>query len=301
MSVYTPTPAALGDITLPYDGKTIVAADVNAPFQSVADGVKLVQDRTDVVADLTALAAIAAPANGLVRHVVGFGLYVFQTSATTGLSPFRVAAADATAGGWVASHAHETSRTVIVPGDRMHAITGDGAGAIQTVNPTGVSFSWAPLAQADASFDTGSFYALRTYTGATNHYGYKIPLDEFLIHGATLSSATLRYRPTSAHAALPARQPKLAIVRTPLTGYAPVAVALLSTGSGYVQDTAADVAAFEADRSLVFTPDQNQVIDKLTYRYFAIVLDSAGTNSVAGNAFHAIELAHTAIPDARRS
>ncbi len=297
MSTYVPTAVELVDITLPADGENIDAADVNGPMQEIADGVKFL---SATVATITALAAITTPTDGAVRHVLGFGWYTFKTSATTGLSPFRVAATDLTVGGWVASDAHETTRSIHAPCDRIHAITGDGAGAIATVNPTGVSFSWAPLAQADGLFDYGSFYALRTFTGATNHYGFKLPLDEFLIHGGTLASVLLYYRPTSAHAALPTRQPKIAVVRTPRTGYSPTPAALLSTGSGFAQDTAPDIASFEADRTLVYTPDQNNVIDKLTYRYYAIILDSAGTNAVIGNGFHSVELFHNAIPDGRR-
>lgn len=50
-SVYTPTPVALGDITIPDDGDTVEAADVNVPLAAIADGVAFLADRvlrTDV-------------------------------------------------------------------------------------------------------------------------------------------------------------------------------------------------------------------------------------------------------------
>ncbi len=47
-SVYSPTPVALGNITLPDDGDTIEAADVNVPFAAIADGVRFSSPRRDV-------------------------------------------------------------------------------------------------------------------------------------------------------------------------------------------------------------------------------------------------------------
>ncbi|HQY59793.1 MAG TPA: hypothetical protein PK141_00225, partial [Polyangiaceae bacterium] len=85
-------------ITIPSDGDTIDAADVNTPFAAV-------WDQHDVLADTAALTAILVPTHGLIRYVRGYGHYVFVTSgtysATTVDSPWILAAGDGTAGRWV--------------------------------------------------------------------------------------------------------------------------------------------------------------------------------------------------------
>lgn len=302
MTVYSPTAVELGSgITVPASGAPVLAADVIVPVAALADGVKFAQARSDVLADLTALAAILVPTDGLVRHVLGFGMYVFKTSATTGLNPFRVAASDATPGGWVAGAAYETTRSVLASCDHIRGISADGAGAIATINPTSVSQVFGPVGIADGLVQAGGFYPLRIFTGATNHYAWLLPLQEFMIHGSTLSNATLLYRPAAGHAGLPSRFPKLGIARSPLTPSYPTPVSLISSGGGFATDTAASTVAYQVDRSLVFTPDQNNVIDKLTYQYFAVIVDEAGTNALAGTAFHAVQLDFITIPDARRS
>ena len=299
MHVYTPSAVALTTITVPDDGvDQRKVSTINGPMQALADGVAFLNAQTGPLANLTALGAIAAPSDGTVRHVLGFGLYVFKTSATTGLFPFRVAATDATAGGWVASVAFETTKTVVAPCSGMRAITST-AGAKATVAPTAINFTWQPIAAADSQFDPGgSFNPLSAFTGVTNHYGYMLPLDPYLIQGATLSAATLRMQPNSGHAALPARLPKVALVRVASTF---VLAALLSTGSGYAVDASATLVAYELKHTIVFTPDQNATIDKTQNSYFAIVLDEAGTNALAGGAYLHFALDFIAIPDARRS
>lgn len=300
-ATYVPTPTALVDVTEPVDTEPRTVASVTQMTREIADGVMFAQSRTDVLATLAALTAIATPADGLVRHVLGFGLYVFKTSATTGLAPFRLAADDATAGGWVASAAHETVLVRQVPvGLGLRGITNGGAGSTPgtvTVNTTNLAF--IPVIGADAQLDFGGMYNLRTYTGATQNYGYLIDINAEMVTGSALSSATLLFTPTS-HAGLPTRQPQFAIVRSSVTSVA--RVNLLSTGNGYVTNAAASNAAYQnVDQSLVFTPDQNATIDKTLYRYYAIVIDEAGTNAVVGNGYHAIQLNFSTIPDARRS
>lgn len=301
MAVYVPTAVALGSLTLPADGETIEAVDVNAPLQALGDGLTFESARTVPLADLVALAAITTPADGLVRHVLGFGWYVFKTSATAGLSPFRIAATDATAGGWLSSTTHQTTLIRQVPvGLNFRGITNGGAGSTpSTITPTTTTMSFIVPIGGDAQTDWGSMYPLRTFTGATQNFGYQIDINDELVDGATLASATLRCRPQGGHAGLPTRQPQLAIVRTTVTAVAQVN--LLSTGNGYVTMAAANTAAYQADQALVFTPDQNNVIDKTTYRYFAIIIDEAGTNAIAGIGYHSIELSMSAIPDGRRS
>lgn len=303
-ATYVPTPAALVNVTEPVDTEPRTVASVTQMTRPIADGVMHVQSRTDVVASVAALAGIAAPADGTVRHVLGFGLYVFKTSATTGLNPFRVAASDATPGGWVASAAHQTTLTRQVPvGFRTRGITGSG-GTPGTVTPTTTAQEFCVLDKTDAAIFYGALYTLRAFTGATQHYGYLVDLQSEMVDGATLSYAQLRFRPNG-HAGLPARQPMFAIVRSTVT--AVTLANMLSTSNGFVTLAAANIAAYEAEQALVFTPNQNNVIDKTLYHYYAIIFDEAGTNALApglgvgGAPFNSIELAFITIPDARRS
>ncbi len=288
-SVYSPTAVKLDDITLPDDGDTIEAADVGVPLEAVADGVEFLNQRTDVLADLAALAAITTPADGLVRHVLGFGLYVFKTSATTGLSPFRVAAGDATAGGWKSSTAHETTRTVYAPGRCINGITG----AAQAPTISSLFFN-GPLA-ADGAYTAGSFSPSRASTDATNAWGFCLPIDEWLVEGATISSVTLRWTPDFAGA--PAVYPQFEVVRTARTGLGATTTSLRS--GGFVIDSGGTYDP-TVTRNVLYTADQNNVIDLATYNYAVVIFDEHGAGATNGNTFHSAAVAMTAIPDARR-
>jgi hypothetical protein len=68
-----------------------------------------------------------------------------------------------------------------------------------------------------------------------------------------------------------------------------------------VTDSAVSLAAYQVQRTLVFTPNQNATIDTSQYGYFAVFFDEAGTNSVAGALLFYLALSFTNIPDARRS
>lgn len=246
------------------------------------------------LADLTALAAITAPSDGDVRHVVGYGHYVFKTSATTGLSPFRVAAADATTGGWVASHAHETSRTRHVPCSRVNGVT-------SAATSPDVAALFYPLTQADARRDFGqALYVLRASTHATNAWGFVLPIDEFLVHGSTLGSATLAWCPSAGTAGTPTVLAQMDIVRVVRSGAGGGSIGsntLLTTG--FVVDSGGTYNS-STTRQLVYTPDRNNIIDLATYSYAVVIFDAHGTNQVLGNVFHSVALAMTNIPDGRR-
>ena len=296
MSTYVPVPVVLGSITLPADGENIDAMDVNSPLQAIADGVKFLQARTDVLADLTALAAIAAPANGLVRHVATHGLYVFQTSGTTGLSPFRVAATDATPGGWVASSAHEVTLTRWVAASYITGVSGTASAGATAEAPSTDPLGFVSTA-ASASFRAGHMKVGLASVHASNAFGFCLPLDAFLVDGATLSSVSLLYKPT-AHGVSPTQFPRLGVIRSPKAGpYTVIPTTLLSTGGGLVQDSG---GTYVSDRTLVFTPNQNNVIDRAAYTYTALIWDEHGTNAVNGNGYSGLSLAMTNILDGRR-
>jgi hypothetical protein len=303
-NTYTPTAVAQTTITEPVDGENRNVASVTAMTRAIANGLAFVSAQTTPLASLATLAAITTPANGLVRSVVGFGWYTFQTSATTGLSPFRVAAADATTGGWVAGAAHETARTArIYLGQVFPGVCTDGASTIAAQPPNfALDFTPAPLANVRVrpfgwmtrSIDTGA-----------NNWQFYVPLNAYLVDGATIASATLHFRPANSHAGLPTRQQSICLVRDTYTGSTgaslPNPAKLISTpASGHVALAAASTGALQADQSLVYTSDQNNVVDLSQFSYGAIIADEGGTNAIVGCAFSMLELSLTGIADAGR-
>ena len=296
---YTPAANQLGTITVPADTDPRNAAVFNVPMQAIADGVAFVGAQNNPLSGLAALAAITTPADGTVRYVVGFGDYVFKTSATTGLSPFRVAAADATVGGWVAGVAYETSLVRQVPlGLAVRGISGSSP-TPGVINPITTAIPFIPIGYADAQLDTSSLTTVRIYTGTPQTYAYLADIHSQLVDGATLTSATLRFKPKTGHGALPTAQPGYAVCRSPLAAVG-APTNLLSTGNGFSFLAAGTLVAYEVDQALFFVPNQNNVIDKTAFRYWAVLVDEAGTNALAGTAYHALTL-NLSIPDARRS
>lgn len=292
MATITPTAVTLpGSITVPADGENINAADVNGPFQHIADGVKHVQNRTDVLADLTALAAILAPTDGLGRHVLGQGDYVFKTSATTGLSPFRVAAADATVGGWVSSTAHQETLVRIYHPAFLAAYQSSAA-ITPVLDPAGT-----PCIATDVLFQRGAATFASVVTGSDTAHALVMKLDDALIDGATLSSLRIRWKPNPTHVSLPGLMPKYGVGRVSITGN--VGTALYSTGGGLRTDASADIAAYNPEHWNSFAPDQHSVIDKTNFGYHLTVYNEGGANSLAAS-IYAIEVTQT-IPDARRA
>lgn len=255
------------------------------------------------LADLTALEAILVPTDGTVRHVLGQGIYVFKTSATTGISPFRIAAGDATPGGWVSSTAHETTRTVTIPLGRACILASTDFGALAAV-ALNYNIDFATATATQILQRSACFYTQVVDVTAEN-WQFLISLDDALVDGATIAEATLHCRPVNGHGALPTRQISMSLVRGSLSivGSVPANPDLLKSGggSGHVPLTAANVGAYHAAQALVYTPDQNHDnIDKSLYTYSAIIADEGGTNALSGAMFYKIDLSLTDIPDARR-
>lgn len=295
----TPTAKNLSltpQIQVPLDDDDLDVASVNVAFEALADRTQWLASRAieAPLADLTALAAVTKPFDGLVRHVVGFGFYVFKTTATTGLSPFRVAAGDGTTGGWVASHAHQTSLTRYVP-------CGRAIGVVSAATTPDVTAAFYPLTQSDARRDYGAaLNVLRSSTHASNAWGFVLPIDEFLIDGSTLSSATLTWTPSAATSGTPTVLAQMDIVRVARSGPGGGSIGnatLLNTG--FAIDSGGTYNS-STTRQLIYTPNRNNTIDLATYSYSVVIFDAHGTNQVAGNVFHSVALAMSSISDGRR-
>lgn len=290
-TIYAGNPASYAtNITLPSDGDPRSAASVNVPLEALADRTAfLLAGGMNVLADLTALAAITTPSDGMVRHVLGHGHFVFKTSATTGLSPFRVAAADATPGGWVASNAHETTRTVYVPCSRMVGLTSNGT-VPAAIGPALGNAFMNPLDNKVQLYG-GTVYWNVVNTHATNAYGILLPLDEYLVDGATISGAALAYYSQG----IAASGARFGLVRYDRVGVPNTPLALRS--AGFLVTGGTGVAG---DLTLSYTADQNNVIDLSAYSYAAVAYDEHGVGAGAANAFHAVSITMTGIADARR-
>ncbi len=296
---YTPSPVELTIVTEPSDGDLESAASLTTATRAIADGIAFEKARFAPLANLAALIAITTPDDGLVKHVIGFGWYVFKTSATTGYYPFRIAATDATPGGWVSSTAHETSRQVLINCAEVAGISSDSAGSRAESTPGTGPHDFGGIAMADADIGAG-FYPLCVFTGATKSFAFLLPLDAYMHDGATLTEADLYLRPVSGHGALPTRQPQIAIVRTSRFGYSPTPEALKSTGGGLAQLAAVSTVAYEDDNVIAFVANQNNVIDRTVYTYSAFIWDEGGTNAIVGNRFAALRLTFT-MTDARQA
>ncbi len=298
-NTYTPSDAPLNTVTEPVDGENRNVASVTLMTRTLADGIRHIQNQTEILANLNVLAAITTPANGILRFVDAFGWYVFRTTATTGLSPFRVAATDATTGGWVSATAHETSKNVWVPAEHVRYIATESPFSAPAKIVPSISAFMLPIAQADLLIygvdGTGNGVGfLAASTDATKAYGLLLPIDPFMIPGATLATVTLRYKPGVAHGTAPDHFPAMAVIRRDEASTGPQA--LLSTGSGILVDSG---GTFISERSLVYTTDQNNVVDP-TYGYTVQIWSEHGTNASTDTGFHGVILGFTNIPDARR-
>lgn len=276
---FVPTNRATG-VTIPSDGDApIKAADVNPAIQAIGDLAANAIARVEPVATTAALAAIAAPTDGLTRYVLGFGFYTFKMAVPTitTVDPWVIAATDATPGRWI-------SQDVFL---RIGA-TGGGATSFRKFPahaPFGVSAEVAFSVNQDAL--TGSLVTDVTTTvsgsaftsantGTTNTRQLYFDLAPYLIHGATLSSVYAGITP-AAHGALPARMPRLAVFRYAIDPYSSTHVNLYS--GIYFEDTSPNVGAFTASHEFGGTLDQNQTIDLNEYAYQCFVSNEGSTNA----------------------
>ena len=255
-------------ITIPSDGDTIDAADVNTPFAAV-------WDQHDVLADTAALTAILVPTHGLTRLVRGEGHYVFVTSgtysATTVDSPWILASGDGTAGRWVRDDygtlgvAFTTYRGVNRPAAYVSAGPAAAGDTAQTaVVVAGGAYSY------ELKFDTAY------NAGAQGRIMY-FPLTD-LQTDDVITAATVYVTPAGAHAGLPALMPGICVIRRRLsTGV----ISSLQSG-GFALDTSGGLGAYEATHAIDTGAaiDQNNTVKPQTYEYFLLVQNEGNTNAL---------------------
>ncbi len=293
-NVYAPIPAKQTTITEPVGAELRNVASLTLVTRAIANGVAFLQRAlTSPLASISDLAALTAPQDGDVRSVLGFGLYTFKTAATTGLSPFRIAAGDATAGGWVSGTAHQTTVVrFLSPGGQPNGMTSDYAPASTAIRLVRDEAEIASTATANDSLVHNTVNA-----GAPTGRALVVSLDSVLVDGATITLVRNRVLPIGGHIGLPGLMPKMSVARCAIDG---VAVALLSTGGGLATDSSANVVAYENFRWNSYVPDQHNVIDKSQYSYHLILWNEGDTNALAGLTYNGVEVTQT-VPDARRS
>ena len=265
-------------ITIPSDGDTIDAADVNVPLAAL-------WDQHDLIADVTALKAILVPTHGLMRYVRGLGSYVFVTSGTysavTAVTPYVLTATDGTAGRWVSSAWYLANQTVKRARQCNTDVFVGKADIAKSENLLAFDGSAYWYASADA-FVMGHClkFNLTPTTGSALARHVAWPLNSILIHGATLTGARLRLQPVTAHASLPAMLPALSIVRYDPSNQVVVGL----RAAGMTDDPSANGADYSAAHWIEVTTDQNQTIDLANakgYQYWAIACNEGHTNAVA--------------------
>ncbi len=141
----------------------------------------------------------------------------------------------------------------------------------------------------------GSAIVQAASTDVTDAWGFFLPINDVLVDGATIATATLRYTPDDSSA--PATFIQFAVCRSQRTGFGFTNVSLKS-GSAFVADSGSYASG--VDKDVVLTADQNNVIDLSTYSYGVIIFDEHGASGSAGNAIHHVAIGMTSIQDARR-
>jgi hypothetical protein len=272
-------------ITIPSDGDTIDAADVNTPLAAL-------WDQHDLIADLTALKAILVPTHGLTRYVRGYGHYVFVTSGTysasTAVSPWILTATDGTAGRWVADQTADANKQVV----RSRACTSDFTyGQADVAKTETLPTATRVLREGGTDIllygDSLRFNVATAGSAIGRHVFF--PLKSILVNGATIDTAKLFLQPVVAHAALPAMMPAMSIVRVdPSTGTQDSL-----RGAGMTDDASAGVGAYNARHAINVTCDQKQTVDLGTYEYFAVACNEGDTNAVAELQFFGIQITMT--------
>lgn len=269
-------------ITIPSDGDTIDAADVNTPLAAL-------WDQHDTLADLTALTAILVPTHGLMRHVRGYGHYVFVTSgtysATTANSPYILASGDGTPGRWVYDGIAHIAASITV---------------YRRVTRPPPYISAGTALAGDTAFTTvvaptpTTSYALKFLdvyvAGAEGKIMYFPLLD--LHDGMTITAATVNVTAAGAHAGLPALMPGICVIRREVTTGT---ISSLQSG-GFVLDSSAGLGAYEAAHDIATGAaiDQNNTVDTRTYEYFLLVQNEGHTNALLGLAVNGAYITATA-------
>ncbi len=323
----TSYPASL---TIPDDLSDEDAASVNVSTEGLADRtafLKYRSDRIEPLADRAALAAIASPANLLVRLVRGYGMYTFDSSSV--LDPnntFVIAATDATPGRWLwmsGDLVHAANGLARLRYDQQLLVADGGMPTFETprsyqktvslhdyrVTPLDVarakSAEFVPYWESGTQYggtvlpvdgDTKFANGVLTFqVGAAGSVcqGASVCLDPYLHDGSTLDAITAWLKAGPSHGSLPTTQASIGIFRRD----AQTAALESLYSADFKNDAQATVAAYQAAHALQLVTTQNNVIQRSNYSYFAQVWDEFGGTSQPGLTVYSLQLIFSGITD----
>jgi len=299
------------DAVFPDDTDPPTASAFDVPLETAFDRTIWLKNRIDALVpldNLTALAAILAPTDKMVRLVQKFGWYVFRGTgsspftAPSAFKPYAIAPADATPGMWVRAGNFRRFRergvalTNFMVSNEQQFTTSSNRDKTTVFEHgarrpylTGGSLAFLVFAQSASG-------AIRLPQAATSG-GYSVGLqwcldevlsDSQLVSGisdkSTILSVDFGFWPATGRSALPTvTQAAIGVFRCPrLAGVG--GLTSLFSGGDFVEVGAASVVDYEAPQAVPFTCDQNNVVDLAAYSYFAQVWNEEGANSLANNA-----------------
>lgn len=278
------------------------AADVRSHLQKLANRTRYLYNRSNPLADIAALKAIntTGMASGNVRKVTGQGDFTFDSaSLLTELIPFVVTPTTGP-GRWIAAAAHRTTKVIrVFPGQHCvatHIFPNSADTTFDfTVNGTlsGGTNKHPTQDQAGRAF-ASKFGALVAVTDNASRRVYQIDLP--VPDGAVITSIVARLTPSGAAIALPSQMPFVGAVRMAGTG-TPMAAHLLA--AGLVFDSSPNIAAYNIEHTITYTPDQNNAVDFALYRYGLFLGQSSGAAGFGnGDMWRSVDVTMT-IPDVR--
>lgn len=207
-------------------------------------------------------------------------------------------------GAWVRGSVRTESGGRLVLGDDDYVqVTPPRAHTVLVPFVRGVQISADLASCLEYSLDPVGLRIVSVPSGTPQIY---LPIPAEAMHdGATLASATVRFRVGQEHAQVPSPQiPGFYIARFAL-GHASSAalssnpVLIAQFGLHPVPTTADAYYAGGAVQAMSIDCDQNNVIDVSSYSYLAVFADEYGTGSLPGNVYHSLELHFTNITDLR--
>ena len=122
-----------------------------------------------------------------------------------------------------------------------------------------------------------------------------------LHNGATLSTVTVYLSVAGPHAvSYPANPPSIVVVRYKMAGAVTSSPLSTSSSQGFTPWPPASGTAWDdggAIQALVFTCNENNVVDTTQYTYVLVLSDENGLHSVTGNVYVGVQYGYTAIPN----
>lgn len=167
-----------------------------------------------------------------------------------------------------------------------------------TATPTLISgFNVRKPSGTAVAFPVGGGMQFQVVTTASAvAYGYWADIGLWLPDGATISTVTMSLKGAAGHGALPLLMPKFGVWRRNKdfsTGVTSGNIFLYGggAGTGLVTDASASTAAYQATHDVVFTPDQNAVVDKSAYSYHLTYWNEGHTNAQTGLSIYGFTVA----------